>query len=164
MTDFTPSFAPESGQVVVQGPPSGPAGAVALVPVPGLELAFDRVDGRLTAAVVDLALAGKPAGKFVKVDEITLDKRVAAMLTRLFGPDAPDLMLCVAAAPYEAKQPARMRSPEPSLTAALSRLARLEYARDTSPLSPGSPWWAAETAALAERAGLPGLAQAEARR
>jgi hypothetical protein len=160
MTDLTPSFAPESGQVVVQGAPAGPAGAVALIPVPGLELAFDRVDGRLTGVVVDLARTDES----VAVDEITLDERVAAMLTRLFGPEAPGLILSVAAAQRESDWPVRILSPEPDLTAALSRLARLDYVRATSPLPLDSPWWAAEVAELAESAGLSALARAEARR
>lgn len=160
MTDFTLSFAPETGQVIVQGPPAGAAGAVALVPVPGLELAFDRVDGRLSRVVVDLA----GADEFVGVDEISLDERVAAMLTRLFGAEAPALMLRIATAPRGETRDVRLRSAEPDLNRALSRLARLESARVTSPLQPDSPWWAAERADLAERAGLPELALAEARR
>ena len=160
MTDLTLSFAPETGQVVVQGPPAGAAGAVPLVPVPGLELAFDRVDGRLSRVVVDLAGADESG----VVDEITLDERVATMLTRLFGASAPVLILSVATAARGESRDARLRSPEPDLNGALSRLARLESARVTSPLQPGSPWWAAETAALAERAGLPELALAETRR
>lgn len=160
MTDLTLSFAPETGQVIVQGPPAGAAGAAALVPVPGLELAFDRVDGRLSRVVVDLA----GADEFVVVDEITLDERVAAMLTRLFGASAPALILSVATAAREERRDARLRSADPDLNEALSRLARLESARVTSPLQPGSPWWAAETADLAERAGLPELALAETRR
>src|SRR5690349_14329285 len=150
MTDLTLSFAPKTGQVVVEGPPAGAAGAVPLVPVPGPELAFDRGDGRLTGGVVDVA----GADEFVAAGDITLDVRVAAMLTRLFGQEAPDLILSVVAAPCEEKRP-RICPPEPDLTTALSRLACLEYVRATSPLPPGSPWWAAETAELAERAGLP---------
>jgi hypothetical protein len=159
MTDLTLSFAPETGQVIVQGPPAGAAGAVALVPVPGLELAWDRVDGRLSRVLVDLA----GADEFVVADEITLDERVAAMLTRLFGASAPAMILSVATAARGESLDVRLRSPEPGLNAALSRLARLESARVTSPLPPGSPWWAAETADLAERAGLPELALAETR-
>lgn len=159
MTDFTLSFATETGQVVVQGTPAGAAGAVALIPVPGLELSFDRVDGRLTEAVIDVT----GAGEIAKADEITLDERVAAMLTRLFGRPGPDLMLRIAAAPPQANGPARIQSPEPDLTATLSRLARLEYVRYTSPLPPGSPWWATEMAELAQRACLPERAQVEAR-
>jgi len=55
-------------------------------------------------------------------------------------------------------------SPEPGLTQTLSSLARLDAARGTSPVPPGSPWWAAEAAELAERAGLPTRARAEAHR
>ena len=159
MTDLMLSFVPETGQVTGQGPSAGAAGSAALVPVPGLELAFDRVDGQLTAVVADLAGAGELAVE----DEITVDERVAAVLTRLFGAEAPALMLNVATAPGGESRGARLRSPEPGLTGALSRMARLQAARVTSPLPPGSPWWAAETAALAERAGLPELALGEAR-
>lgn len=159
MTDFTLSFAPETGQVIGQGPPAGAAGAGALVPVPGLELAFDRVDGRLSQVVVDLA----GADEFVGMDEITLDERVAATLIRLFGAEAPSQMLSVAIAPPGENPNVRLRSPDPELNGVLSRLARLQSARVTSPLRSGSPWWAAETADLAERAGLPELAMAETR-
>ena len=55
-----------------------------------------------------------------------------------------------------------MLSPEPGLAGTLSSLARLDAARATSPVPPGSPWWAAEAAELAERAGLPARARAEA--
>ena len=55
-----------------------------------------------------------------------------------------------------------MLSPDPGLAGTLSSLARLDAARATSPVPPGSPWWAAEAAELAERAGLPVRARAEA--
>jgi hypothetical protein len=160
MTDLTLSFAPGTGQVIAQGPATGAAGAVALVPVPGLKLVFDRADGRLSRVVVDLA----GAGEFAAVGESTLDERVAAMITRLFGAEAPALMLSVATAARPESRDARLCFPEPDLNAALSRLARLESARVTSPLQPGSPWWAAETADLARRAGLPELARVATRR
>ena len=54
--------------------------------------------------------------------------------------------------------------PSRELAGTLSSLARLDAARATSPVPPGSPWWAAEAAELAERAGLPVRARAEARR
>ena len=44
----------------------------------------------------------------------------------------------------------------------MSSLARLDAARATSPVPPDSPWWAAEAAELAERAGLRVRAGAEA--
>jgi len=159
MTHLMPSFAPETGQVVVQGAPAGAAGAVPLSPVPGLELAFDRVGGRLTEVVIDVARAEDA----VAVDEITLDERVATLLIRLFGSQAPGRILSVAAARREPKRPRPMPFPDPDLTAALSRLADLDYVRHTSPLSSDSPWWAAEMAELATLAGLPGRALAEAR-
>ena len=59
---------------------------------------------------------------------------------------------------------ARARRPSPGLAGTLSSLARLDAARATSPVPSGSPWWAAEAAELAERAGLPVRARAEARR
>ena len=58
---------------------------------------------------------------------------------------------------------AAMLSPEPRLCAALSRLARLDAARATSPVW-ASPWWPAEAAVLAAAAGLHDRALAEARR
>src|ERR1700733_6928306 len=108
MTDLTLSLAPETGQVIVQGPPAGAAGAVALVPVPGLELAWGRVAGRLSRVLVDLA----GADELVVADEIPLDERVAAMLTRLFGASAPAMILSVATAAREERRDARLRSPD----------------------------------------------------
>ncbi len=63
----------------------------------------------------------------------------------------------------EGAQGARVLSPEPGLARTLSSLARVDAARATSPVPPGSPWWAAEAADLADRAGLPARARAEAR-
>ena len=57
-----------------------------------------------------------------------------------------------------------MFSAEAALSAALSSLARLDAARATSPVPGSSPWWAAEAAVLAERAGLHARALAEAGR
>src|ERR1700684_3330427 len=133
MTDLTLSFVPEAGQVIGQGPPAGAAGAggvgavarrglappagaagsAGLVPVPGLELAFDSVDGRLTSVVVDLTRADE----LTAVDEITLDERVAALLTRLFGAQAPTLLLNAVGAPPGQSPDARLRSPEPDVAA-----------------------------------------------
>jgi hypothetical protein len=144
MNDLTPSYESETGQVIVNGPPAGPAGEAGLVPVAGVDLAFDLADGHLVRAVVDAA--GVPA---------------AALLSRLFGPHAP-AVLRDAAWPSEAGP--RPLCPEAGLCAALSSLARLDAARATSPAPGSSPWWAAEAATLAERAGLPVRALAEARR
>lgn len=144
MNDLTPSFEPETGQLIFESRRgAGPAGEARLVPVAGADLAFDRADGRLVRAIVDGA--GRPA---------------AVLLTRLLGPQS--LGVVRGAEPAETEIAAL--SPEPGLCAALSSLARLDAARATSPVPASSPWWAAEAAVLAERAGLRARAVAEARR
>ena len=55
MNDLTPSFERETGQVILEGLPAGVAGEASLIPAPGLDLAFDRADGRLCRVVVDTA-------------------------------------------------------------------------------------------------------------
>jgi hypothetical protein len=146
---LTPSFERETGQVILEGLPGGVAGEAPLILVPGLDLAFDRADGRLCRVVVETA----------RTDEsIALDEQVAAMLIRLFGAEAPSVVSDTAT------ESGRVRalSPDPRLSGTLASLARLDAARATSPVPPGSPWWAAEAAELAERAGLPARASAEA--
>ena len=147
MNDLEPSFELETGQVILEGLPAGVAGEATLAPVPGVNLAFDRADGHLSRVVVDT----DPAG-----GEITFGEQVAALLSRLFGLE----VLAFASRSGEE----RALSPEPKLGLALSRLARLDAARVTSPVACHSPWWAAEAADLAERAGLPTRARTEARR
>lgn len=142
MNDLTPSYEPETGQVILEGLATGIAGEARLVPVAGVDLAFDLADGHLARAIV------------------AADGAAAALLTRLFGPEAPRVLREAAARPQEPAQPLR---PEPGLCAALSSLARLDAARVTSPVTRSSPWWAAEAAVLAEQAGLPARARAEAR-
>ena len=61
-SELTPTYDNDTGQVVLEGLPAGPAGEAALVPVPGLQLAFDRADGRLFRVVVDTGPAGLPSG------------------------------------------------------------------------------------------------------
>jgi hypothetical protein len=146
MSHFKRGNEPGSDQVILEGLPAGAAGEASLVPAAGVDLAFDRADGHLTRVVVD---AGGPDG---------LGEPATALLAQLFGPQAPGV------ARQAAAQQADLLPPEPELSGTLSRLARLDAARVTSPVPPGSPWWAAEAAELAERAGLPGRARAEARR
>jgi hypothetical protein len=148
---LTPSFERETGQVILEGLAAGAAGEAPLIPVPGLDLAFDRADGHLCRAVVDAETAETDGGQ-----------EIAAMLTRLFGAQAPDAVSNTAADPAEASGGAGVLSPEPELAGTLSSLSRLDAARATSPVPPGSPWWAAEAAELAERAGLHARARAEA--
>jgi hypothetical protein len=149
--NLTPSFERETGQVILEGLAAGAAGEAPLIPVPGLDLAFDRADGHLCRAVVDAEAAETARGQ-----------EIAAMLTRLFGAQAPDAVSSIAADPAGASGGAGVLSPEPELAGTLSSLSRLDAARATSPVPPGSPWWAAEAAELAERAGLHARARAEA--
>ena len=151
---LTPSFERETGQVILEGLPSGAAGEAPLIPVPGLDLAFDCADGHLCRVVVDAAATGESAG----------GAPAAAMLTELFGAEAPGVVSNIAAEPAGASGGARELSPKPALAGTLSSLARLDEARATSPVSHGSPWWAAEAAELAKRAGLHARARAEAYR
>ena len=152
--NLTPSFERETGQVIFEGLPAGVAGEAPLIPVPGLDLAFDRADGRLCRLVVDAAGTD---------GSIAVGEQVAAMLIRLFGAEAPNVVSDTATEPVGASAGARVLSPEPGLAGTLSNLARLDATRATSPIPPGSAWWAAEAAELAERAGLPARARAEAR-
>lgn len=156
MNDLTPSYEPDAGQVILEGRPAGPAGEAALAPVAGVDLAFDRYDGHLVRVVADV---GDP----VVVD--TSHQAAEMLLNRLFGPHAERVLAEVAAGPAEPGTPQPYRlSPEPVLCAALSALARLDTARDTSPVARHSPWWAAEAAVLADQAGLHDRSQAEAGR
>jgi len=168
MNNLTPTFERETGQVIIEGPPAGVAGEALLVPVPGLELAFDRADGHLCRAVLETASADGP---------IVVGEQEAAILTRLFGSHALSVVSGAPVWPGEgpgegsrgglpegtAGAP-RALSPEAGLTARLSSLARLDATRATSPVPPGSPWWAVEAADLAHRAGLDARARAEARK
>jgi hypothetical protein len=137
---LAPYYDRAAGQVIFRGPPVGMAGEASIEPVPGLQLTFDAADGRLCWAMADTA-GDRP---------VAFDPRVAAMLTRLFGPHAVD----VALAAVDSLGDTAVVCPEPGLAGTLSALARLQVAQVTSPVSANSPWWAAEAAGLAERAGL----------
>jgi hypothetical protein len=151
--NLTPRFERETGQLILEGIPAGVAGEAPLIPVPGLDLAFDRADGRLCRVVMDTAGTD---------GSITVGEQVAAMLIRLFGAHAPSVVTYSAAEPGGGSAGAHVLSPDPGLAGTLSSLARLDAARATSPVPPGSPWWGAEAAELAERADLPVRASAEA--
>lgn len=155
MNDLTLTFERESGLVVLEGLPAGVAGEAPLVPVPDLNLAFDRADGRLCRALITTCESG---------GSTPLSEQVAVMLARLFGAEAPGVVADAARSSSETSQEARILSPRSGLAGTLSSLARLDAARATSPITPCSPWWAAEAAVLAERAGLTGRVRAEARR
>jgi len=144
MDDLMLSHEPATGQVVIDGRAAGPAGEAGLAPAEGVDLAFDRADGHLVRATADTG--SRPA---------------AALLIRLFGPQAISV-LCEAESAEKAGRARPLRfSPDPGLNAALSSLARLDAARATSPVAT-SPWWAAEAAVLAQVAGLRDRALADA--
>ncbi len=149
-SELTPTYDNDTEQVVLKDLPAGAAGEAVLVLVPGLQLAFDRADGRLFRVVVDTGQPGCPP---------VLDEATAAVLTVLFGPSAP---AAVRAAVTQRKAQCALH-PDERLSAICSRLARLETARGTSPV-PALPLWAAEAAQLAEQAGLHDRARAEAQR
>ena len=81
MNDLTPVFERETGQLILEGPPAGVAGEAPLIPVHGLELAFDRADGWLCRAVAEAA---------EEDGSLAVGEQAAAMLIRLFGPEAPE--------------------------------------------------------------------------
>ena len=147
MNDLTPSFERETGQVILEGLSAGVAGEAPLIPVSGLDLAFDRADGRLCRVVIDTT--GTDGC-------IAVGEQVAAMLVQLFGAHVLNIISNPAGA--------SALSADLRRAATLSSLARLDAARATSPVPPGSPWWAAEAAELAERAGLHARASTEAHR
>lgn len=148
---LTLAYESDTGQVVLEGMPTGAAGGAGLVPVPGLELVFDNADGRLARVVVD---STEPSGL------IKLAEPVASALKGVFGQKAPAAVL-KAAAPGGIK---RVLAPNPSVSAVWSRLARLDFTRATSPVPSASPLWAAEAAQLARKGGLHNRARSEARR
>jgi len=149
-TELTPTYDSDTGQVVLEGLPTGAAGGAGLVPVAGLELEFDRADGRLARAIVD---AGQPGWTMI------YGQAAADAISALFGRQAPAAVRDAAAQ----RGLVRILTPDACLSASWSRLARLEAARATSPV-PASPLWAAEAAQLAGQTGLHSRALAEARR
>ena len=140
----------DAAQIMLQGLPTGAAGGASLVPAPGVEMLFDRADGHLSQVIVD---AGEPGGSVVPGElavayiSKVLGCRVGAAVLQAPRSTAPSIALRV----------------HPIAVAALSRLARLDAARRTSPV-PSSPLWAVEAAQLARQAGFTARARTEARR
>jgi hypothetical protein len=138
------------GQVTLSGLPVGAAGGASLTPVEGVELSFDCADGRLCEAIVD---ADQPGG------EPRVGPSALAFVSRLLGAD-------VGAALRQPGLPDGIRVAaiaQRDLMRALSRLARLDAARLTSPVAQ-SPLWSVEAAQLATAAKLRARAAAETRR
>jgi len=144
----------ETGQLVLEGPDTGPAGEATLTPARGLALMFDRASGRLCQVAVDLSELGSQAGA-----RGCGNRAVRQMLCAISGASVePQTLLAAAGVAGRS-----YLSADPSATAALSRLARFDAARATSPVPADSPLWHAEAAVLALQAGLRERAHAEAR-
>lgn len=111
-----------------------------MTPRPGVELAFDRIGGWLSR----VTLAASQSGDAVAVDEETV-----TWIASVFGAATAETLRKASHAQVQCLPPlARQET-----LGALSRLARLDAARVTSPV-PGSPLWVAEAADLARRVGL----------
>jgi hypothetical protein len=127
----------DDAQITLEGTPTGPGGGASLTSVPGVEMVFDRAGGRLSEVVVETrepfgrAVPGEPALAYLSR---VLGDRVAAILRQ---------------APYSTVPPVTLR-PHLTAMAALSRLARLDSARRTTPV-PCSPLWTLEAADLARQ-------------
>jgi hypothetical protein len=127
-------------QITLRGRPTGAAGGATIRPRPGVELAFDRTDGWLSRVVVAASQSG---------DTTAVDEETVTWIASVFGASAAET---VRKAPHAEVQwlPPQER---PEALRALSRLARLDAARITSPV-PASPLWVAEAEDLARRIGL----------
>lgn len=144
---LTLTYDEDAGQIVLEGLPCGPAGEAALSIAEGVELLFDGADGRLSNVFIEAGEPGAPPA----VGEPAL-----AAVARLFGDEA---RAAVQRAPGRDGNPLTVTA-APQVMAALSRLARLDAVRFTSPVV-GSPLWAVEAAQLARQAGLASRVNAE---
>ena len=147
---FSVSVDWDAAQIVLQGLPIGAGGGASLVPVPGIEMVFDRADARLSQVIVD---AGEPGGPVVP------SGLAVAYIGRVLG---RRLAAGIQRAPHGAVPRIALRA-QPGAAVTLSRLARLDAARLTSPV-PSSRLWAEEAAQLAWEAGLTERARMEAHR
>jgi hypothetical protein len=147
---FTVSYDEDASQIVLDDLPEGPAGGANLIAAPGLELAFDCADGQLSRVFADTAGTETSA----EADEVTI-----ALAGRLLG---SEVGAAFRQAPHEDGHHVTVADEAATMTA-LSRLARLDAARMTSPVSK-SPLWAVEAAQLADQAGLGARVAVEIRR
>jgi hypothetical protein len=131
---FTVAVDRDAAQITLRGRATGAGGGAYLTPVPGVELVFDRADGWLS-------------GVTVAADRVS--DKAAGWIADVFGPAAA---AAVRKAPHGNPLMVPLRA-RPGTLKALSRLARLDAARVTSPV-PAAPLWVAEAAALARHAGL----------
>jgi hypothetical protein len=147
---LTLTYDEDAGQIVLEGLPGGPAGEAALSLAEGIELFFDCADGRLSKVLIEAGEPERPPA---------IGDPALAAVTSLFGARA---RAAVQRAPSSDGDPLTITA-EPQIVAAMSRLARLDAARSTSPVA-DSPLWVVEAARLARQAGLATPADAKARR
>ena len=122
---FAVSVDGEAAQITLRERPTGAGGGASLTPAPGVELVFDRVEGWLSCVIVE---AGEP-GTAVAPGEGAI-----AFIASLFGAETAR---AVREAPSGEVRCLALRA-RPWTIGVLSRLARLDAARVTSPV-PGSP-------------------------
>jgi hypothetical protein len=147
---MTVTWDQDAGQVMLEALPEGPAGGASLSPAEGIELIFDCAGGQLSRVFVAAGEAGSPP---------VIREQTVAMLKRLLG---SRVGTAVRQAARRHGDPIPVRG-DPGALASMSRLARLDAARLTSPVA-DSPLWPVEAARLAARAGLTARFTAEARR
>ena len=143
---FAVSVDRDAAQITLRGRPTGAGGGARLTPAPGVELVFDRAEGWLSCVIVE---ADEHGGA------VELGEGAVAFITSVFGAGTAGV---VREAPSGEVRCLALRA-RPGTIGVLSRLARLDAARVTSPV-PGSPLWAAEASDLARQADLPGLGEA----
>ena len=139
---FAVSVDRDAAQITLRGRPTGAGGGASLTPAPGVELVFDRVEGWLSCV-------------FVEGGAVEPGEGAVAFITSVFGAETAG---AVREAPSGEVRCLALRA-RPGTIGVLSRLARLDAARVSSPV-PGSPLWAAEASDLARQADLPGLGEA----
>jgi hypothetical protein len=145
---LTLTYDEDAGQVVLEGLPCGPAGEAGLSLAAGIESFFDCADGRLCKVLIEAGEPGNPP---------VIGEPALAAVASLFGSRA---RAAVDQAPSRHGNPLTVAA-EPQIMAAMSRLARLDAVRFTSPVAE-SPLWAVEAARLARLAGLSTRVNAEA--
>jgi hypothetical protein len=145
---FTLSYDEDASQVVLDDLPDGPGGGAHVVATPGLEFMFDSADGQLSRVFADTG--GTISGE--------ADELIMATADRLLGSEAG---AALRQAPHKDGNPVVVATDAATMIV-LSRLARLDATRTTSPV-PSSPLWAVEAAQLAEQAGLAARVAAEVR-
>lgn len=138
---FAVSVDRDAAQITLRGRPTGAGGGASLTPAPGVELVFDRVGGWLSCVIVEASEPGAVAAA----------ERTVVYIASVFG---AGMARAVREAP-SGEIPRLALQARPGMIGVLSRLARLDAARATSPV-PGSPLWAAEAEDLAWQADLPG--------